>query len=117
MDWEVSTTEEFGEWFASTDRPMQLDITAAVELLEEHGPTLGRPHVDTLNGSTYANMKELRVQSNGRPVRIFFAFDPKRAAILLVGGDKSGNKRFYETMIPIADKLFTRHLESLLEGS
>jgi hypothetical protein len=110
VGWEIATTDEFDAWYLEQLRELQLDIIAAVELLEEHGPMLGRPHVDTVGDSKFANMKELRVQSSGRPIRVFFAFDPKRAAILLVGGDKTGQKRFYETMIPIADRLFSKHL-------
>lgn len=113
MSWEIEGTEQFEGWYLECDDPAQEDIEAAVELLEEHGPTLGRPAVDTLNGSSYANMKELRVQSNGRPLRIFFAFDPRRTAILLIGGDKTGNARFYDEFIPVADSLYAEHLEEI----
>jgi hypothetical protein len=72
---------------------------------------LGRPCVDTLKGSSLANLKELRVQYKGDPWRVLFAFDPVRRAILLVGGNKAGDKRFYKTMIPVAEERFRRHLE------
>lgn len=116
MSWEVEGTEQFEGWYLECDDAAQEDIEAAVELLEEYGPTLGRPAVDTLNGSKYPNMKELRVQSNGRPLRIFFAFDPRRTAILLLGGDKTGNAHFYDEFIPIADRLYAEHLIEI-EGS
>lgn len=75
---------------------------------------LGRPDVDTLNGTkNIKNLKELRIQHKGKPYRIFFAFDPLRQAVMLCGGNKSGNKRFYETLLPIAEKEFLTYLETL----
>ncbi len=89
-------------------------MLASIIALRERGPMLPRPYADTVNGSCHSNMKELRVQSKGDPLRAFFAFDPKRRGILLCAGNKTGNeKRFYETMIPIADREFTAHLEKL----
>lgn len=78
-----------------------------------NGPNLGRPHVDTVKGSKHGNMKELRSQCQGRPLRTFFAFDPRRSAILLIGGEKTGAKRFYVEMIPLADRLYDEHLQGL----
>lgn len=77
------------------------------------GPALGRLHADTVQGSRHANMKELRIQHAGRPYRVLFAFDPRRCAILLLGGDKTGNARWYDENIPVADKLFEGHLRTL----
>jgi len=77
-----------------------------MEVLKRIGPNLGRPYVDSVKGSRHENMKELRVKSKGRPFRIFFTFDPFRQAILLIGGNKTGVKRFYTRMIPIADTLY-----------
>jgi hypothetical protein len=74
---------------------------------------LARPYADTLKGSAFPNMKELRVQHAGRPYRTLFAFDPRRCAILLIGGDKTGNKRFYEEMIPKAESIYAQHLREL----
>ena len=90
----------------------QAEIIAKVELLKVLGPALGRPHADTLNGSKHANMKELRANTRDSVMRIAFAFDPDRAAILLVGGDKSGvnQKRFYKQLIAKADQLYDAHL-------
>lgn len=92
---------------------MQDAIAAHVRLLEEVGPHLGRPYADTLHGSTIANLKELRVQHRGRPYRILYAFDPKRAALILLGGRKAGDKRWYRRAIPRAEEIFARHLEDL----
>ncbi len=82
-------------------------------MLELHGPQLGRPHVDTIKGSRHANMKELRTQSGGKPLRTLFAFDPRHAAILLIGGDKTGDDRFYDHMVPIADNLYDEYLKEI----
>lgn len=89
------------------------EVFAVVRLLEEDGPQLGRPFADTLKGSAYANMKELRVTARRLAIRIAFAFDPKRNAVLLVAGDKRGvsETRFYKMLIAKADRLFARHLE------
>lgn len=113
MAWEVEFTDQFGEWFDGLDAEAQEDVAASVKLLRAVGPTLGRPHADTINGSRHPNMKELRTQSNGRPLRTFFAFDPRRTAILLIAGDKTGDNRFYEVMVPIADVLYDEHLEEI----
>ena len=87
-----------------------------MEVLKRMGPNLGRPYVDSVKRSRHENMKELRVQSKGRPFRIFFAFDPLRRAVLLIGGNKTGDKRFYARMIPIADMLYDDYLQDLGEG-
>lgn len=111
--WEVEYTDEFGDWWEQLDAEEQASLAASVELLREMGPNLPRPHVDTIQGSRHSNMKELRTQHQGRPLRTFFAFDPRRCAILLIGGDKKGDDRFYERMIPIADDLYDDHLKTL----
>lgn len=87
--WEVVFTEEFGRWFEGLTEAQQDAIVARVDLLEAHGPALGRPTVDTIKASRHSNMKELRI-SEGAAIRILFAFDPQRQAVLLIGGDKSG---------------------------
>ena len=96
MEWGVEYTDQFEEWWNGLDSAEQEDVAAKVGLLEECGPALGRPHVDTIRGSRHPNMKELIVQHAGRPYRILFAFDPRRSAILLIGGDKTGRDRWYE---------------------
>ena len=113
MAWGVEYTEEFESWWASLSEEEQDSVRFGVELLTINGPNLGRPHVDTVAGSKHANLKELRTQHRGRPLRTFFAFDPRRTAILLVGGDKTGNKRFYTEWIPLADRLYDEHLQQL----
>jgi hypothetical protein len=81
--------------------------------LEELGPTLGFPHSSKVTRSRYAQMRELRTQSAGSPLRTLYAFDPLRTAILLIGGDKTGDDRWYEKFVPLADRLYARHLEKL----
>ncbi|HMO25239.1 MAG TPA: type II toxin-antitoxin system RelE/ParE family toxin [Tepidisphaeraceae bacterium] len=111
--WEVEFTDEFGVWWDGLDEAERAAIDAGVSLLEMFGPALGRPHGDSLKGSRHSNMKELRTQHRGRPIRTFFAFDPRRTAILLIGGDKTGDDRFYQRMRPIADRLYDDHLKEL----
>lgn len=79
----------------------------------EYGPTLGFPHSSGIEGSKHSHMRELRVQSGGRPLRIFYAFDPRRMAILLIGADKTGDDRFYDVYIPIADRLYDDYLDEI----
>lgn len=112
--WPVATTDEFDEWFSDLSEVAQAEIIAKVEVLKILGPTLGRPHADTLNGSKYANMKEL-CDTADQVLRVAFAFDPDRAAILLVAGNKAGvsQKRFYKRLIAKADELFDAHLAKL----
>jgi hypothetical protein len=111
--WEVEYTDEFELWWASLSEKEQADVGASVELVETYGPQLGRPHVDSINGSRHSNMKELRTQSSGKPLRTFFVFDPRRNAILLIGGDKTGDKRFYDRLVPIADDLYDEYLKEI----
>lgn len=106
-------TDEFGDWWKFLSESQQEDIAAYVQLLEERGTRLGYPHSSGINGSKHSHMRELRVQSGGAPLRVFYAFNPLRNAILLIGGDKTGDDRFYETFIPIADKLYDAHLDEL----
>ena len=113
--WEVEYTDEFDQWWQTLTMTEQASLEASVRLLELHGPVLSRPHVDTVKGSRHANMKELRTQCKGRPLRTFFAFDPRRSAILLIGGDKTGDDRFYERMLPMADKLYDDYLKEIRE--
>lgn len=113
MEWDVRFDIDCATWFADLIEALQDEILAHLVLLRQHGPQLGRPYVDTVEASAFTNMKELRVQFRGEPWRILFAFDPARAAILLVGGNKQGDKRWYKKHIPIADERFRRHLERL----
>ena len=115
MTWDIEYTNEFGGWWAGLAEGEQDDVTAVVELLAEYGPRLRFPHSSGVSGSRHGHMRELRVQSGGRPVRVFYAFDPRRSAILLIGGDKTGDDRFYEWIVPLADRLYDEHLKELTE--
>jgi hypothetical protein len=111
--WSIELTDEFVAWFRSLIDREQESLLASIELLEAHGPSLGRRHAHVVKASKHANMKELRTHSGGKPLRSFFAFDPRRSAIILIGGDKTGDARFYARMIPIADKLYEEYLAEL----
>lgn len=111
--WEVEFTDEFEQWWGDLDEGEQDAIDRVVLMLMKAGPALGRPYVDTIEASRHPHMKELRSQHGGQPYRVLFAFDPRRAAILLIGGNKTGDKRWYDRMIPIADRLYQEHLEEL----
>ena len=112
--WSVDI-ELIADWLASLDDDSREQVVAAIELLEDRGPQLGRPIVDTVTSSRHRNIKELRPGSSGRSeLRILFAFDPKRAAIMLIAGNKAGNwVRWYKKNIPLADDLFDDHLRAL----
>jgi hypothetical protein len=111
--WNVEYTDEFGEWFATLVEAVQDDVDRSVGLLEAKGPQLPFPHSSGIEGSRHAHMRELRVQSGGEPYRIFYAFDPRRTAILLIGGNKTGDDRFYERTVPIADSLYDTYIAEL----
>ncbi len=101
----------------SLDDIDRTNVLASLLVLRQVGPQLGRPHADTVKGSSHSNMKELRIQSKGKPLRAFFAFDPERTGVVLCAGKKGGNdKRFYDEMIPVADREFTAHLDQLRRG-
>ncbi|KHL05150.1 type II toxin-antitoxin system RelE/ParE family toxin [Sinomonas humi] len=114
MGWYVEL-ELVEDWMLGLDDKTYDLVSAALELLSEEGPHLGRPIVDTVKGSTYKNMKELRPGSSGKSeVRMLFVFDPNRNAIFLVAGDKAGNwNKWYDENIPIAEKLYEEHLKNL----
>ena len=117
--WKVEYTDEFDDWYQSLTEEDQDAVIARVELLESTGPGLGRPVVDSVHQSRHPNMKELRAE---RAIRTLFAFDPRRTAILLIGGDKSPHdpgspswNQWYDRYTPIADELYDTHLEELRE--
>ncbi|MEQ4719504.1 type II toxin-antitoxin system RelE/ParE family toxin [Nonomuraea sp. B19D2] len=112
MAWTVKVTDEYAAWFRvliKEDLESAIQVAQAVAALREEGPTLGRPLVDRLKGSKLHHLKELRPGSQGRSeMRVIFAFDPSRAALLLLGGDKAGNwERWYRENIPLAEELYT----------
>lgn len=114
--WKAEFTETFEQWWSELTEQEQDDITAIVELLQEKGVHLPFPHSSGIEESKFSHMRELRVQSHGDPIRVFYAFDPRRVAILLIGGNKTGNeKQFYKKYVSLADKLYEEHLENLKE--
>jgi len=113
---EVETTDEFDEWWETLTETEQDDVAAIVELLEERGAHLPYPYSSGIRGSEYSHMRELRIQSSGDPLRVFYAFDPRRVAVLLIGGNKVGDeKRFYKKYVRKADNIYGVHLETLKE--
>jgi hypothetical protein len=117
MSWEVEFTEEFGSWWDDLDEDEQDSIDQGVGLLEARGPSLPFPYSSDINGSKHGNMRELRIQHRGEPYRVFYAFDPRRSAILLIGGNKTGDDQFYERMVPQADRIYDEHLRELEQAS
>jgi len=115
--WEVEYTDEFGEWWNSLSESEQDAVAVYVGLLEQAGPTLSFPYSSGITGSKHSHMRELRIQHKGEPYRLLYAFDPRRLAILLVGGKKTGDDRWYDKIIPVADALYDEHLESLKKES
>jgi hypothetical protein len=113
MPWDVEYTDEFEDWWNHLSEAEQDDIAFGVGLLEVYGPALKRPYADVVASSRHLHMKELRIQHQGRPYRILYTFDPRRTAILLIGGDKTGQDRWHDTYVPIADRLYDEHLATL----
>ena len=111
----VEYTDEFEVWWHSLNEDEQVSLAASVGLLEKLGTQLTFPHSSAINQSRHGHMRELRTQHDGRPFRTLYAFDPRRAAILLIGGDKTGDNRWYEKYIPIADQLYDEHLAALIK--
>jgi hypothetical protein len=116
--WEVRFDDEFLAELHLEPAGIRKQVAKLAQLLAAEGPQLSRPYCDTLKGSRFTNMKELRFSEQNAVWRIAFAFDPERRAILLVGGDKSGvsQRRFYRTLIQRADERFQRHLDATREG-
>ena len=115
VTWEVEYTDEFGEWWNALDTAEQDSVDVAVRLLEDRGPHVPFPYSSGVEGSRHAHMRELRIQHHGQPYRVLYAFDPRRTAILLIGGNKSGDTRWYERFVPRADDLYDEHLRELEE--
>ncbi|MHB1587581.1 MAG: type II toxin-antitoxin system RelE/ParE family toxin [Acidiferrobacteraceae bacterium] len=113
MAWNVEYTDEFSQWWMTLGEDEQESIDTIVTVLEERGPTLPFPLSSGVNGSRHGHMRELRIQHRGHPYRVLYAFDPRRTAILLIGGDKTGNDRWYEENVPVADRLYDEHLAAL----
>jgi hypothetical protein len=111
--WDVEFTGQFETWWNYLSEDEQVEISAKVELLQERGPTLPRPHADVISTSRHTNMKELRGKVEDRQLRVLYAFDPRRTALLLLGGDKTGDPKWYDKFVPMADDLFDQHLRQL----
>jgi len=108
--WDVEYTDEFKDWWDTLSWDEQAVIDSGVSLIERLGPTLPYPYSSSVKQSRHGVMRELRSQYAGKPYRTFYAFDPKRTAILLIGGDKTGDNRFYDVIVPIADRIYDDYL-------
>ncbi len=113
MAWDVEYTDEFGSWWESLDEGEQMSVAVGVTLIEDLGPTLKFPYCSGVSSSRHSHMRELRIQHQGEPYRVLYAFDPRRTAILLLGGSKVGDERWYETNVPKADTIYDRYIEEL----
>jgi hypothetical protein len=111
--WNVEYTDEFEDWWNSLNEEEQNEVAKVVTLLEEYGPHLPFPFSSAIHGSKYGHMRELRIQHKGDPYRSIYAFDPKRKALLLLGGKKTGDDRWYDENVPLADKIYDKHLKEL----
>ena len=110
MATEVIATDEFAAWYDGLSEAEQDRVAFTVDLLEARGVTLPHPYSSSIKGASFA-LRELRTQTEGDPLRTFYAFDPSRQAVLLIGGDKTGDDRFYQRMIPIAERIWNEYLE------
>jgi len=116
MAWDVEYTDEFETWWINElDSAGRESVAAYVGLLEERGPALEYPYSSGIRRSRYSHLRELRIQHEGRPYRVLYAFDPRRTAVLLLGGTKKGDHRWYEVNVPLAEKLYATHLKELME--
>ena len=113
MAWSVEYTDEFEAWWAGLTEEEQSDIDAVVGLLEVKGPNLPFPYSSEVKGARYGSLRELRIQHKGKPYRILYVFDPRRVAILLLGGKKAGGARWYEKYVPLAERIYEQHLKDL----
>lgn len=113
MACEIEVTDEFLAWWPRLSDQQQDRITATVEVLAERETTMPFPYSSQINSSRHGHMRELRIKSGSSQLRVFYAFDPRRTGILLIGGDKTGNDRFYEHFVPKADALYDEYLVEL----
>lgn len=117
VEWSVEYTDEFENWWENLDEDEQESITVGVLLWEARGPGLGFPFSSGVEQSRHSHMRELRIQHHGHPSRVLYAFDPRRVAILLIGGDKTGDDRWYNKYVPTADKIYDEHIAALKRES
>jgi len=115
MEWEIIISKEYEKWFNTLPHKDKIAIATDLEVLKDLGPTLGRPYADQIKGSKYNNLKELRTKVAGHVYRSLFAFDPKRHAVILGGGDKKGKnqEKFYKRLIAQAEIIFEAHLKNM----
>jgi len=113
--WDVEVTDEFKTWWDGLTEAERISVERAVLLLEEHGPHLPFPYSSGVTGSRHSAMRELRVQHQGHPYRVLYIFDPRRVALLLLGGDKTGDDRWYEKNVPLADQIYDNYLAGMEE--
>ncbi len=113
MPYDVEYTDEFETWWNGLTTGVQEDVRFVVRLLGERGARLGDPYSSKVKGSRHGRMRELRIQSGGRPIRIFYAFDPRRTAILLIGGRKTEQDRFYREYVRRADAIYDEYVQQL----
>ncbi len=107
---EVVGTAEFEQWFHGLANKEEAAVVRAVDILEQKGITLGFPNSSAIESAKSIALRELRIQSGGHPLRVFYVFDRIRRAVLLIGGDKTGDNRFYEKLIPMAEKIYRQYL-------
>lgn len=115
LSWNIEYTDEFSAWWKTLDEEEQISVDASVLLLEQCGPHLRFPHSSSIEGSKMGHLRELRVQHKGNPYRVLYAFDPTRTALLLIGGNKRGTSNWYKKLVPVAEKLYAKHLKLLKE--
>ena len=113
MTYEVEVSDKFKTWYEDLSEPEQNSVERVVLMLMEAGPALGYPQSTGVKQSKFSHMRELRIQHEGRPYRILYAFDPNRMALLLLGGDKTGDEHWYDKMVPKADAIYKEHLKTL----
>jgi hypothetical protein len=113
--WDVEVTDEFKTWWNGLSQAERISVERAVLLLEERGPQLPFPYSSGVTGSRHSGMRELRVQHQGHPYRILYIFDPRRVALLLQGGDKTGEDRWYEKNVPLTDRIYENYLVEMEE--
>ena len=109
---EVVGTGEFEAWFAGLETDEQDSVARVIDMLEARGIGLPFPYSSAIKGASFA-LRELRIQSQGRPLRVFYAFDPARQGVLLIGGDKTGDGRSYERMVPLAERIWAEYLKEV----
>jgi hypothetical protein len=115
MEYFVRFTQGCKNWLYALTEEEKISVLSIIELLKEYGPQLPYPYSSKINSSKYSHLRELRIQHKGQPYRILYAFDPQRIAILLVGGNKIGDNRWYKKNILLAEKLYTQHLKAIGE--